>query len=557
MHQGFGNRSVRWVLGCLVALSAVAAASSARAATTIHVNSGCSLAQAIDSLNSLARPPGSTCEIGTGTGDTIQLQAATYNVAQQLNIYRSVTFKGAGPSATTLAATSAFVGTELLHLENGVGSGTVAITLQDLKLDGSALSSQVSGVYSPPSANLVSLNLYRARVTGFTWAGIYVVDADLVVTDSDVSSNSSPENGGGIHIEQTSSAATNVGFQVQRSTISGNSGYDGGGLYSSVSGNCNLDQSTVSENYASNSGGGLVSNNEFYLHLHNSTVAFNGASSFGGGFAAISTNAFNFFDSIIASNWPDDGYTPPAQTVLVQNTLIGNTSGFSGNYFYDGADLRNVDPLLDALHYDLGGSSHLLVHRIYPGSPAMDYLSGSTLPDQRNFPAPRDGDGNGTFLHDLGAYEYDPNWQTEMLLLAGKSSDAHVIASTAGGDTSTTYSAAQGTNLQANAANDFVTYAVPIADVGSYGVKVRVRRGTNRGKFQLAVSTNPTGPWTSVGAVQDLYSSTSTFTELNLTPGTSASLGASTVYFRFLVTGKNASSSGYQLFLDYIRLTLI
>lgn len=545
---------MRWFWAGCASASALSVSAASYAAVTIHVNAGCSVVQAVDSLNSLARPPGSTCEIGTGTGDTIQLQAATYSVAQQLNIYRPVTLKGSGASATTLGGTDTFVGTELLHLENGGVSSNMSVTVQDLSLDGTSILSQTSGIYSPPSSNLITLTLSRVKVQSFSWGGVYLDDTELAMADSSISYNYSPENGGGLHFAQTAWAGTNVGFNVQRSTIMGNSGVDGGGLYSEASGNCSLDQSTVSDNYAANSGGGLASNNEFYLYLHNSTVAFNSAA-YGGGFEAISTNAFNFFDSIIGSNWPDDGYTPAGQTVLVQNTLIGNTSGFTGNYFYDGANLAGVDPMLDGFPFDLGGSSHLLVHRLLPGSPAIDYVGSSSLPDQRNFPAPRDGDGNGSFLHDLGAYEHDPNWQTEVLLVAGKSSDAHLIATSVGGDTSTTYSNAQGTNLQANAANDFVTYAVPVPDAGSYNVKVRVRRGNNRGRFQLAVSSSPSGPWTSVGAVQDLYSSSTTFTELNLNSGTPVSLTSSPTYFRFLVTGKNAASSSYQLFLDYIRLT--
>lgn len=58
---------------------------------------------------------------------------------------------------------------------------------------------------------------------------------------------------------------------------------------------------------------------------------------------------------------------------------------------------------------------------------------------------------------------------------------------------------------------------------------------------------------TNVGPTLDQYSNTEVFQEFaigNLTFGTTGNF-----QFQFMVTGKNASSSGYTLAFDYINLT--
>jgi hypothetical protein len=87
---------------------------------------------------------------------------------------------------------------------------------------------------------------------------------------------------------------------------------------------------------------------------------------------------------------------------------------------------------------------------------------------------------------------------------------------------------------------------------GSRRTKVRVFKTPISGRFQLAWSTSPTGPWSNIGAVQDLYSSATGFWELELV---TVDYNAASPYFRFQVTGKHPSSNGYLLHLDYIKLS--
>ena len=140
-------------------------------------------------------------------------------------------------------------------------------------------------------------------------------------------------------------------------------------------------------------------------------------------------------------------------------------------------------------------------------------------------------------------------WETEWLVVESTSAgDSHVTFSNPG------LSGGKGTMLGANAANDFVVYSGPCPDVySSRRTKVRVFRTPISGRFQLAWSTTKTGPWSNIGAVQDLYSSATGFWELDLA---TINYGGASPYFRFLVTGKHPWSTGYALHLDYIDLSL-
>ncbi len=154
-------------------------------------------------------------------------------------------------------------------------------------------------------------------------------------------------------------------------------------------------------------------------------------------------------------------------------------------------------------------------------------------------------------LDEIDLFPSDPSaqslvYETENLTVANSSGDTHRIVA------ATQFSNGEGTILDATAAGDYVTYVVPAVAAGSYNVRVGIKKIDTRGIVQMAIGTSTITP-VNVGSAQDQYAASENYTEVNLgtwTPGTS-----SDKWFRFTVTGKNASSSGYTMCFDYIKLT--
>jgi hypothetical protein len=102
--------------------------------------------------------------------------------------------------------------------------------------------------------------------------------------------------------------------------------------------------------------------------------------------------------------------------------------------------------------------------------------------------------------------------------------------------------------LRAGAAGDFVAYLVDVPLAGVYDVKVNVKKGTDSGRFQMIHGGIDTG------VEQDLYDPSNQYDMINVGRLKVNSPGQQSL--KFLVTGKDASSSGYLLKFDYIQLTV-
>ncbi|QGQ28433.1 hypothetical protein F1729_07100 [Gimesia maris] len=247
-----------------------------------------------------------------------------------------------------------------------------------------------------------------------------VINLDL----SDLMNNTASVNGGGIF--NTADATINV----HRSTVDGNTALYGAGIYNDDVAQLNLIDSTVSNNVASNDGGGLFNNSlvvgdivnatisgnealngagiynteEGAMEITNATV-FNNAATTGGGIFNETDGSVSVVNTIIAGN---------SATVVSSdlmgvfssngNNLIGDQAGSSG--FTDGVknDQVNVSPGLGALQ-DNGGAT--FTHELLGGSLARDAGNNFYAPtdDQRGFARLFDGDGNGSLIVDIGAFE--------------------------------------------------------------------------------------------------------------------------------------------------------
>jgi hypothetical protein len=103
-----------------------------------------------------------------------------------------------------------------------------------------------------------------------------------------------------------------------------------------------------------------------------------------------------------------------------------------------------------------------------------------------------------------------------------------------------------GTYFNANAIGNYITYTVPVAQAGAYRVRLGIQTKPNKGMFQLAING------LNIGSAQDEYSPTLGYQVRDL--GLVNVSAAGNYAFKFTVTGKNASSTGYTLAFDYIEL---
>ena len=108
-----------------------------------------------------------------------------------------------------------------------------------------------------------------------------------------------------------------------------------------------------------------------------------------------------------------------------------------------------------------------------------------------------------------------------------------------------------GTELRSTAVGQQVTYVVPNVPAGNYTVQIGVKMHSDRGIWQLSIGNSGGGGQQNHGNPFDEYSATDSYQVVSIP----VSFGTTNdKYFKFTITGQNASSQGFTAAFDDIVL---
>ena len=262
------------------------------------------------------------------------------------------------------------------------------------------------GVYnrcSSPTLTNCSFSGNRASLIG---GGMYNLFSSPELTNCSFPGNRASLNGGGMYNDLSSPGLTNCSF-------SGNQANNfGGGIYNRSS-SPELTNCSFSGNQANFSGGGMY-NRDTSPELTNCSFSGNRASGSRGGAVRNNNSNPTFTNCLIYNNQAGNSTTTSMASVANNSTSNPTYSYSLVQNITDGTSNNNLDGSLDPLFVDPPDPTNAPTTagdlRLQTGSPAIDAGNNSAYTntiavDLAGNPRITDGDGNGSELIDLGAYE--------------------------------------------------------------------------------------------------------------------------------------------------------
>lgn len=293
---------------------------------------------------------------------------------------------------------------------NATGGNFVNLTITSSRVSGNRTTGSGGGVCAQGSTNLaVTDSVIAANRAGDTAGGI-LSEHNLTIERSDISGNVAAQHGGGV---------VAMSAIVAESTFSGNvagspssTAAQGGALV--VSGYSAIRTSTFSGNTAGDAAA-IAATGADFLEVNGVTIAANTARAAGGAavrFASSST-ADRIENTILDGNTPRNCPTAAGWQITSEGYNLASDAtcplGATG-------DRTDVSARLGALGPN-GGPTR--THALLPGSPAIDRGNNvrCAARDQRGISVAGgigtsrqiDGDGNGTAVCDIGAFEIRPD----------------------------------------------------------------------------------------------------------------------------------------------------
>lgn len=279
-----------------------------------------------------------------------------------------------------------FTGNSSSHLGGGICNSASSPQLTDVFFSGNSAVSGggISNYGGVPVLNRVTfLNNHASKYGG----GLLNEASNPLLTDVSFIANSAIRDGGGLYNYLSSPYLQNLLFKDNQA------GLRGGGLY-----NYDSDSTLVNATFTSNSAqlGGAIANYDGSTSSILNLTLVNNIASVTGGAIYNETSAPTLANAIVWANTPNG---------IAGSPLTITCSDIQGGYI--GVGNLNLDPRLGDLS-NYGGFN--LTFSLLPGSPMID--AGNPDPslcpstDQRGISRPQDGNGDGSLLCDMGAFEY-------------------------------------------------------------------------------------------------------------------------------------------------------
>ena len=311
------------------------------------------------------------------SGDTINIATGTYT---ETNIIsgKALTLVGAGIGQTIVDGGGST--SSIFTVYSNASANISGMTLQN----GSANDGAAIHALGPITASHLSITNNTSNNSG----SVYVYSTTLNISDSSISGNHTESGKDGIF-------ADTAKLLISNSTLSGN---EGQAIHVQSSSVAVITNSTIS----GNSETAIVVVSPSTVTINASTIANNS------GYGIVDDGAVTVQNTILYHN--DSAFASGTENNCISDyslfpTSLGyNIDGGTSCSFSATGDMTNTNPLLLPLG-DYGGNTQ--THALSLNSPAIDAGSPTTCPatDQRGTSRPQDGDGDGSSVCDIGAFE--------------------------------------------------------------------------------------------------------------------------------------------------------
>ena len=209
----------------------------------------------------------------------------------------------------------------------GIYCNSSSPSLNDLNIEfnfGFSGVESAGGIYlSESSARLANLNIYSN-----TGRGVLIKNSNILITNSNIHSNTTNGSGGGLFIDESIITANNLHIY---NNILTNTGYsNGGGIYLTNNSNAEITESIIYDNLASTGGGVYFDNSN--ANFTNVTITNNIGENWGGGICFNeSTSQLNMINCIMTRNTPENILLDQGGSVDIQYSNISGGWNGTGN----------------------------------------------------------------------------------------------------------------------------------------------------------------------------------------------------------------------------------